>query len=155
MTTIAANLTSMAADSMASDGFADFPVFKVRGIDGSLYGGCGTIVGITRFFDWVARGKPKKKPKHASGEDFTILELNEHGIFLWEGAYIPFHCPRPFHAIGAGAQAAITLMMHGDAPPEVAVEASCDVVPSACARPVHLYHLADYQPKKKRKAKAA
>jgi hypothetical protein len=155
VTTIAANLTSMAADSMASDGFADHPVHKIRAFGGSLYGGCGSLVGITRFFDWVERGMPKKRPKHGPGEDFTVLELNGNGLFIWENAYLSFHCPRPFHAIGAGAQSAITLMMHGDAPPELAVEASCDVVPSACARPVHLYHLEDYLPKKKRKAKAA
>ncbi|HQR20057.1 MAG TPA: hypothetical protein PKV98_04280 [Burkholderiaceae bacterium] len=153
MTTIAANLESMATDSMGSDGFADIPVYKVRAVDGALYGGCGSLVGITKFFDWLERGKPKKHPKHSPEEGFTVLELNKHGLFLWENAYISFRCVRPFHAIGAGGQAAVTLMMHGDAPPEVAVDASCDVVPSACSRPVHVYHLADYKPKKKRKGK--
>ena len=152
MTTIAANHESMAADSMASDGFADIPVFKVRQLDKSLFGGCGSIVGCARFFDWIARGRPKKKPKHEHGEDFTILELNEHGLFIWENAYLPFHCPRPFHAIGAGAQAAVALMMHSGASPAEAVEMSCDVVPSACSRPIHVYQLSTFvKPRKGRK----
>ena len=154
MTTIAANLTTMAADSMASDGFADFPVFKVRRIGKSLFGGCGTLVGITKFFDWAERGMPKKRPKHRDGENFTILELNKHGLFLWEDAYISFYCPRPFHAIGAGGQAAVALMMHKDVSPEEAVEMSCDVAPSACSRPVHVYHLSEPKPKRRKKARA-
>lgn len=143
MTTIAANLECLAADSMASDNFADFPVHKARVIGGSIYGGCGSVVGFTKFLDWVERGKPKKKPKHEREEHFTVLELNSRGLWLWENTYIPYQIPRPFHAIGAGGQAAVALMMHAGATPQEAVDKSCDVVPSACARPVHVFRLVD------------
>ncbi len=153
MTTIAANRTEMAADSMASDNFADFPFLKIRQFGSSLYGGCGDLVGVVKFFDWVERGKPPKKPKRG-GSSFSVMELNEHGIWIWESAFIPFFVSREYHAIGAGGQAAVALMMHKGASPSEAVEMSCDVVPSCCSRPVRVYQLADIPQSKRRKAPA-
>lgn len=128
---------------MASDSFADFPVTKLRTAGGSIFGGCGTLVGMAKFFRWVDEGQPKKKPKHKSDADFWILELNKDGLFLWENAYIRYRIERGCFAIGAGGQAANALMMKAGMSPEEAVDASCDVVPSACARPVDVLRLAD------------
>lgn len=158
MTTIAANLESMAADSMASDNFADIPVTKIRVYGKSIFGGCGDLVAITRFFRWVDDGMPKKLPKDRRYDGpFSVMELNESGLFLWENAYIRFRCERPFHATGAGGQAAVALMMHAGMSPAEAVDASCDVVPSACARPIDVVYLKDvvntHKPSKKKRAK--
>lgn len=149
MTTIAADLSSMAADSMASDGFADFPVTKIKAVSGRLFGGCGSIVGITKFFAWLEQGRPRKRPKHGGYEEFSVLELNADGLYLWDNCYTPYRVERSFHAIGAGGQAAVALMMKAGMSPGSAVDASCDVAPSACSRPVHVLRLADAQPKQR------
>jgi hypothetical protein len=148
VTVIAANLEQMACDAMFADNFVDFPSPKIRAFRGSIYGGAGDADALCLFWEWLFDGRKKKKPvapdEMKNIGDFTVMELNENGIFVWGAQFLPMPVSRKVHAIGAGGQAAVTAMILGKTPAE-ACDIACDVTPSTCARPISTYDLIDAQ----------
>lgn len=117
MTTIAANLYMMAADTrMTEDGQPMVNVDKIYRIGNSILGICGDAMMARYFVEWF--GSPRRNPRALQAaldereyfSEFTVLELNPGGLYMWDGWGVPLRVRDKFTAMGSGASAAMTYM---------------------------------------------
>jgi hypothetical protein len=126
MTTIVAcaKLGLMVADSRCTDDTIKWPSKKIERIGDSLFGCAGEVPDIEKMVAWFKRGRAGKKPKT---KDFSALELNASGVWIWDDAApISYSPERDYHAIGTGAAAALAALLMG-ADPVKAVEIACQI----------------------------
>lgn len=120
MTTIAANLESMAADTRGI-GDVIFALSKMRRYGNRIYGCAGDMALIGVFWEWAESGFAKrKKPVFGDGA-FDAIELGPDGIWAWEKSLCRYRLQEGHHAIGSGAMSAKTAM-HLRKSPKHAVE---------------------------------
>jgi hypothetical protein len=119
MTTIAANLTEMAADRRMVGGGPMVSSRKIVRIKDSLYGGAGDGEAIEMFYAWALSGFAKKE-RPVWGADnvpeFCILELSVNGLRMWGARLAPIPIDEDFWAIGSGSMSAQAAMYCGKSP---------------------------------------
>lgn len=124
MTTIAANLRCMAADSMLSSEVDYLEVRKlIRFTSGAIMGcagDCEEIDKVTRYFI------ESKGPRPRVGKEFEALLLTARGLFYLGPSLLPREVTEGRAAIGSGAQAAIAALRRGWSP-RTAVKHACTV----------------------------
>ena len=127
MTTIAANLKEMAADSCLSwDAEFMLVADKIVVIDHQIVGCAGDEVEIQKFLKWF-RNQTPELPEFDTDKDaegFTALVLNEKGLFVYGGTCAANKIIEPHAAIGTGGMVARTELHRGKSP-RVAVETAC------------------------------
>ena len=115
----------MASDSgVTMDANTWAPSQKVFKAGGCLVGCAGTVgPNFVKFRRWVSRGMPGKGPKivvnDGNGEPniFEALVIDRRGRLLYFSAdCVAIPIDRDYHAIGAGAQAALGAMFCGADP---------------------------------------
>lgn len=132
MTTIAASLDAMAADSRVSvGGGTAYPAEKIRRVKKMIVGACGHGGDCSRFLDWATRDfkdpKPKWKCKADDAESILALVLKPDGLYAFsQEDPEPEKINAPFFAIGSGGKAARVAMLLGKSPEE-AVALACEV----------------------------
>jgi ATP-dependent HslUV protease subunit HslV len=114
MTTIIATRELMVSDTRCT-----FPVpffaAKIYRAGGSLFGGAGDSVPIEKFIAWK-RGADR--PEFGEEDNFTILELDRDGLWMWDKNLVRLEVRNKFYAIGTGAQYAMGAMEAGATPAE-------------------------------------
>jgi hypothetical protein len=124
VTTIAANLRCMAADSMLSDETDYLEVRKlVRYAGGSILGCAGSLDDAdraVRYFGGECRGKSRPR----LSDDFEALLLTPKGLFFVGPSLMLRQVTEGFAAIGTGNQAAIAALRRGWSP-KTAVKHAC------------------------------
>jgi ATP-dependent protease HslVU (ClpYQ) peptidase subunit len=137
MTTIACDKTSMACDSLTDHGnirlLTDSKIVRVRN---ELIGMAGLKEGSLLFVEWY-KGDRKQRPQIKI--DFSVIVLNEKGIFLYQEYFVCIKVRHDFYALGSGAEAALGAM-HAGASPKEAVEIACKVNMNT-GLPVRVYNL--------------
>jgi hypothetical protein len=127
MTTIAANLECMAADSRVSDDVGCYPTTKIFLIRECIVGAGGNANDTNLFHEWFKAGcKKNDRPALSNDEDarFCAIVLNHQGLFVFNGAAPPDKVERGWHAIGSGAMSAATMLRRGHNPLEAVTEAA-------------------------------
>jgi hypothetical protein len=125
MTTIAANLECMAADSRRV-GDVISSIRKIRRYGNRIFGCAGDQACITTFWGWADGGfNMRKQPTLPEGA-FDVLELNEDGLWAWDRSLCRYLLDDKCEAIGSGAMSAKTAMLLGKTPEE-AVEVAKDL----------------------------
>lgn len=124
MTTIAANLKEMSADTrQVGDMIAH--VNKMVECQDCIVGVAGDWALCQLFLEWARNDfSPKKKPVMPEG-NFDALELCHYGLFQWDRALFRSQILDTRFAIGSGAMAAAGAMAWG-ATPAQAVETASD-----------------------------
>ena len=123
MTTIAADLESMAADTRRT-GDVIASVTKLKRFGTSIFGVCGDMTLIVPFWAWAEGGfKAKSKPTLPEGS-FEALELAIDGLWEWDRCLFRHQLNDEFHAIGTGGMAAKTAIFLGKTPEEAIEVAS-------------------------------
>lgn len=158
MTTIAANLEMMAADSQVTYGHAGmgYKTQKIYAINGVIYGLAGDP-GSDMFLEWAATGfKPKLKPNFShmwSDIDFDVLELSSDGLAMWDKHLVRMRLKDSVYAVGSGAPIALLLMRKYGMTPDQAVVEACEH-DTYTEGPVDVLYLKDVikQPNKKEKS---
>lgn len=117
MTTIAANLEMMAADSRRV-GDVLSSIRKLRRYGNRIIGVAGDLACITVFWQWADAGFPEKKKPALPEGAFDALELDEDGLWSWDRALSRYHLEDSYDAIGTGAMSAKTAMYLGKDPDE-------------------------------------
>jgi len=132
MTTIAANLDLMVADSKVSiEGGVSYPTTKIIKVKGMIAGAAGHSGDCARFLEW-ARGdfknpRPKFEEKEGDDESINALVLKKDGLFFFGVSYPePEKIDAEYFAIGSGGKAARLAMRLGNDPIR-AVELACEV----------------------------
>jgi len=119
MTTIAANLKSMAGDTMIS-GISTCYCDKIFRIRDTLVGVCGGNAYTTKFLEWYRKECPPDSMLDIGDDDdeksFLALVLNSYGLWLYSNLCEPDKLHDPYYAIGSGSQAACEAMRRGDTP---------------------------------------
>ena len=128
MTTIAATLRMMAADSRTSWGQIQFPITKIRRTKMGIIGAAGDNKEISDFMEW-AEGKRKAPGKRSAG--FEAMVLNKHGLFMWTAEGPGDEVKDGYFAIGSGGDFAMGSLatqrrLGLDMDPRLAVEAACE-----------------------------
>lgn len=127
MTTIAADLNGMAADSKCCFGDIHFPVAKIiRLKDGSLLATAGTATYTGPFEAAMLAGETPKLKEDSPDTDFAALHLTKAGLFVYDCSWHPDRVLSGHCAIGTGAMVAMSYLLNG-ASPSVAVERACEV----------------------------
>ena len=139
MTTIAANRTSMAADSKVTDGGVSYNTDKIFEINGSLVGVAGDVSYTNQWMEWFAAGCPDGAGSLGK-KSFCALVLSPKGLFYYPDRCKPDTILNDFYGIGAGAMAAATAMHLGKTPTE-AVEIACVVNATDSGPPVKTLEL--------------
>jgi hypothetical protein len=133
MTTIAANLECMAADTRVSfESGGHYPATKIFRIGESLFGTAGDGFMCLLMVEWL-KGPRNMKARLNLYKQFgeydrdlvEIIELNATGLYLWTGWGLPEKILADRAAVGSGAKAALTAMSKGDSP-EAAVTAAIE-----------------------------
>lgn len=134
MTTIAANLECMAADTRVSDETTGghYPATKIFRVGQSLFGTAGHGSMCLVMIEWLKTARNRqtlyKQWADYEREQIWLIELNPKGIFLWDGWGCPEQVHRKNYAIGSGAKAALALLNKGSDPEEaVKGAADCDM----------------------------
>lgn len=117
MTTIAANLECMAADSRRI-GDVISSIRKMRRYGNRIFGCAGDQVCITAFWGWAEAGFPERKKPALPDGSFDALELNPDGLWSWDRALVRYRLEDDHEAIGTGAMSAKTAMFLGKEPEE-------------------------------------
>lgn len=123
MTTIAANKTTMAADSKTDCDGTWFGTTKLYRIGDSIVGAAGDNSAIVKFITWF-RNKRTKRPTFSDNESFSALILTPRGLFHMDDSMGMDLVKDDYFAVGSGAVAALVAMDCGLSPTE-AVEAAC------------------------------
>lgn len=128
MTTIAANLESMAADSLTAteDGLiVDERTEKITRINGCIIGCEGDDDYISLFLDWFRKGQDlEDRPELEHGE-FAAIVLRPHGLLVkYFAGCFPVAHNADWLTLGAGCDIAAGAMACG-ATPRQAVEVAC------------------------------
>lgn len=124
MTTIAANLECMAADTrVTEDGCAPFPATKIFRVGQSLFGSAGHGDMCLVMIEWLKTSRNRmalyKQWGDYDRDQIALLELNPKGLFRWTGWGIPEQVIGVKHyAIGSGQVAALKGMDKGESPEE-------------------------------------
>lgn len=132
MTTIAADLETMASDSKVGIGMGvSYKAVKIVRVKKMLVGACGDGGDCSRLLEWAERDFKLPKPKWNTepGEDLSVwaLILKADGLyFMDQESPEPEKMDEPFFAIGSGGKAARVAMMMGKTPEE-AVALACAV----------------------------
>lgn len=130
MTTVAANLEMIAADSNVSDGNEDFRVqTKIFPIKNGYAGYCGQVHVAMQIIDWL-QNQRRKKPVFTDSEDASILILDTDGLAFVDTNMRVMRLREVEYAIGTGRQAARAAMLCGR-DPKRAVELACRIDPNS------------------------
>lgn len=130
MTTVAANLDMIAADSNVSDGTEDFRVkTKIYQVKGGLAGYCGHVHVGLKLIEWLQNPR-KKKPEFTETDSASVLILDAEGLAYMDTSMRIMRLRDTEYAIGTGAQAARAAMLCGR-DPKRAVEIACKIDPSS------------------------
>lgn len=124
MTTIVASVDHgcMAADQRCSiEGSPHYKATKIFRIGGSLFGTAGDGMMGLLMIDWLQKGGKNRAALYKLWADyersaFVLIELNERGLFLWDGWAIPEKLNDSCYAIGSGAFSALAAMQAGKSP---------------------------------------
>lgn len=130
MTTIAASLTEMAADSALVTGGAVATVSKIHRIGKSIFGEAGSGFECLLLIEWLKGKRDRrallKMPDAFERDDVYILELSPDGLALWNGWGIRMPIKDECYAIGSGSMAAMAALKAG-ANPEEAVKIAAEL----------------------------
>lgn len=132
MTTIAADLETMASDSKVSvGGGVSYRAVKIARVKKMIVGACGDGSDCSRLLEWAERDfkAPAPKWQEQAGEPDAVwaLVLKPEGLFfITQSDSEPEKMDEPFFAIGSGGKAARVAMALGKTPEE-AVELACQV----------------------------
>lgn len=119
MTTIAANLYEMAADTRVTwDDDTTSSSVKIYTIGSAILGATGDVDEIAKFIEWYTNGSVGKQPKRS--KDFRVIRLNSEGLHIIDSNSYWLKLDDKFFAVGSGGQFAIGAMEMG-ATPENAV----------------------------------
>jgi hypothetical protein len=104
----------MAGDRKCSDNGTTYYATKVFRIEHNIVGVAGDAHRTNKFLAWVRAGQPKDAPSIMDGDapEFRALLLNRNGLFIYTDTVEPDKLHNAFHAIGTGADNAISVM-HG------------------------------------------
>lgn len=130
MTTIAANLKQMAADTALVTGGPIATVSKIHRIRESIFGEAGAGFECLLLIEWL-KGKRdrralQKMPDEFQRDDVYILELSPTGLALWNGWGIRMPIADECYSIGSGSMAAMAALRAG-ADPEEAVKIAAEL----------------------------
>lgn len=130
MTTVAADLFMIAADSNVSDGTEDFRVLsKIFPIKNGFAGYCGQVHVAMQIMDWL-QNQRRKKPVFNEEQDASILILDMDGLAFIDTNMRIMRLRESQYAIGSGSQAARAAMLCGR-DPKRAVELACRIDPNS------------------------
>lgn len=123
MTTIAANLECMAADTRVSFESAPFySATKIFRVGESLFGTSGDGMMCLVMVEWLKTTRNRmnlyKQWADYERDAIAVLELSPKGLFLWDGWGVPEKILSDRYAIGSGAQAAIKGLDRKESPEE-------------------------------------
>lgn len=148
MTTVAANLSCMAADLKVTDGDCSYLANKLWVIHGCLVGVAGRAQDTNVFLEWFMAGRKKNERPIINQEQentFEALVLNHQGLFIFWDCGMPDKidtCHRPYYAIGTGKPIALAMMRRGHSPREAVQMASeIDNGTGATVRSIYLSEL--------------
>jgi hypothetical protein len=148
MTTIAANISEMAADSKVTDGEVSFPTDKLTIYKGAIIGCAGDNKAIRKFWDWYkAGGKSKKAPDFDADATLSVLRLDKTGLWCCDTSLWWDRINNDVYAVGSGNQLALHLMKKGSSPEE-AIHAACET-DNNTGCPVQVIRLADVKRKRR------
>ncbi len=130
MTTIAANLECMAADTLICGDGPICHTSKLTRIGSSVFGFAGDVYMALAWLQWYA--SPRRNPQtlykilgdECGRSEISVMELSPSGIILWNGWGVPMHIREKFYAIGAGSGLAVMAMHKGSTPSEAVKEAA-------------------------------
>jgi hypothetical protein len=120
MTTVAANLQEMAADSACCGEGAIALVTKLHRIGDSIFGEAGGAFEALRMIEWL-KGKRDRRaldklPSDFDRDSILLLELAPDGLALWNGWGVRMKLKNQFYAIGSGGMSAVMAMKQGKSP---------------------------------------
>lgn len=120
MTTIAANLECMAADTRVSNEGVHWHANKIFRIGDSLFGTAGDGFMCLVMIQWL-KGPRSRQALYKQWADYErsnlwLLELNKDGLFVWDGWGVPEKLNEKRFAIGSGQQAAMKGLDSGESP---------------------------------------
>lgn len=135
MTTIAANLECMAADTRVStESGQHYPATKIFRIGESLFGTAGHASMCLVMIEWLKTSRNRHRlykewsEENYYREEVWILELNPRGLFIWDGWGVPEKILADQMAVGSGAKSALAVMAVGKSPEEaVRVSTQIDI----------------------------
>jgi 20S proteasome alpha/beta subunit len=112
MTTIAASLHVMAADSMVSDeAGTDVRMNKLTVIGRAAIVGCAGELGLSSMFlEYIENMGKVKRPRFRVDAEFDSLVLTQQGLFGYDRTCRAREITEGFCAIGSGSQAAMAYM---------------------------------------------
>ena len=144
MTTIAADLETMASDSKVDcGGGMSYRAIKIVRVKKMLVGACGNAGNCTRLLEWAERDFKAPAPEWQGDDDdgdVQALVLKPEGLFfLSQEDPTPERMDEPFFALGSGGDAARMAMILGKTPEE-AVELAWQV-DGFSGPPVQVLHL--------------
>jgi ATP-dependent protease HslVU (ClpYQ) peptidase subunit len=147
MTTIAANLEMMVADSKVTvehKGMT-YPATKMVRAGGRIVGASGHGGDCTRFLDWARKdfkgAAPKWHEPQGSEDSVLGLVLDSDGIYIYSpGDPEPEKVNAEFFAVGSGGKAARAAMKLG-LDPVKAVELACEVDDFYSGLPIQVLRL--------------
>lgn len=144
MTTIAANLEMMAADSLVVVGDLSFPSIKLVRFEDAIIGAAGDSDACHFFFEWWPL-RDKQKFKIPKDLELEALVLTDSGLYRYGASGKADVVSDGLCAIGSGASLALasldTQVKMGHSPdPRIAVEVACLRNPNS-ALPVQFYAL--------------
>lgn len=155
MTTIAANLEMMVADSKVTDDEGELPSYTAKKIvrfSGGVAGAAGDAGNCLRFMEWAAKDFAKPEPQFTAGAKFVGLILNKEGLHIFDPSYPTaerIHQGK-FFAIGSGADAATAALMLG-CDPIKAVKLACKIDSANSGLPLQIIRMRPARRKPKSK----
>jgi len=131
MTTIAADLETMASDSKVTvdaHSGTSYRATKIVKMKHMIVGACGDGGDCSRFLEWAERDFklpiPKWKCAPADDDSLLALVLNKDGLHaVVQTDPAPEKMDEPFFAVGSGGKAARVAMRLGKTPEEAVLEA--------------------------------
>lgn len=130
VTTVAATLRRMAADSRVVTDHSTFPSSKLLRTKRGIVGGAGCTDLINSVLDWLdGKGRKPRIPARRY-DDFRALILDDRGLWYMESDLVPMQVHDGLFAIGTGAQFALGSMERDisldlEPDPIAAVKAAC------------------------------
>lgn len=149
MTTIIADLKRkvLVADSRitTNSSLVQYAAEKLYRAGRSIYGEAGDVENGLKFRRWVLDGMPKKgRPSFGNFTDdqFSILELDKDGIWLWDQTMSRQALKESEFAIGSGHKIALYVMRVLGKSAEEAIDEAAKI-DIHTAGPVQVLHLKD------------
>ncbi len=145
MTTIACNLTEIAADSRVTwegVGRDQFSAVKLFPTKNAIYGVTGeNCTGSLIAIDWLQSGAPKDfkplPPEYDNDWDWKLIELSKNGIAIYNTFLEREVCLDNVLAVGSGRKVALYCMKYLGMSPAEAVREACKV---DCWSDIPIYH---------------